>query len=256
MPLTTALASPDFSSVFDHRDHPCRCAAVQWTAHGADGPGQRRRHVRTRRRDHASGERRRVHAVLGGRHPVGVYRLDMLGVGLTLPARHESRCHRGAFVDHPLGNRRLIDAARRLCDVRQRHHRRPGQLVAGCLVVDVQQRRVSPDRGQHRQAGLHVDADIAAVDRQRERLRGRQGMAEPAVDQQRPHVAEGDLLVDQILDVHAAVPQRAPVLVRFSDLGGEGDDAFQPLDEALRYARRRSHGQILAPAFAALTTGR
>jgi hypothetical protein len=81
-------------------------------------------------------------------------------------------------------------------------------------------------------------------------------MAEPAVDQQRPHIAEGDVLADQILDVHAAIPQGAAVLVWFGDLGGEGDDAFQPLDEVLGHSRRRSHGQILAPAFGALTTGR
>ena len=75
------------------------------------------------------------------------------------------------------------------------------------------------------------------MDGQRERLGGRQAVAEPAVDQQRPHVAEGDLPVDQILDVDAAVPQRAAVLVGFGDLGGEGHDAFEPLDEVFRYAQ-------------------
>ena len=60
------------------------------------------------------------------------------------------------------------------------------------LVVDVEQRLVAPDRGQHRQAGLHVDADVAGVDGQRERLGGRQARAELAVHEQRPHVAEGD----------------------------------------------------------------
>ena len=65
------------------------------------------------------------------------------------------------------------------------------------------------------------------MDRQRERLGRRQPVTEPAVHQQRPHVAEGDLLADQLLDVDAAVAQRAAVLVRFGDLGGEGHDAFQ-----------------------------
>ena len=73
------------------------------------------------------------------------------------------------------------------------------------------------------------------MDRQWERLGRRQAVAELAVDQQRPHVAERDVLVDQILDVHAAVSQRAAVLVGFGDLGGEGDDAFESGYEILRY---------------------
>ena len=52
--------------------------------------------------------------------------------------------------------------------------------------------------------------------------------AELAVDKQRPHITEGDPLVDQILDVDAAVPQRAAVLIGFGDLGGEGYDALEP----------------------------
>ena len=92
--------------------------------------------------------------------------------------------------------------------------------------VDVQQRAVAPDRGQHRQRGLHVDPDVAGVHRDRERLGRRQARAELAVDQQRPDVAEGDL-ADQVLDVDAAVAQGAAVLVGFGDLGLEGDDAFQ-----------------------------
>ena len=62
--------------------------------------------------------------------------------------------------------------------------------------------------------------------RDRERLGRRQARAELAVDQQRPDVAEGDL-ADQVLDVDAAVAQRAAVLVGFGDLGLEGDDAFE-----------------------------
>ena len=165
--------------------------------------------------------------MLGGRHPVGVDGLDVLGIGLALPAGHESRCHGGTFVDPALRDRGLVDPARGLRDVGQRHHRRAGQLLAGGRVVDVQQRRVAPDRREHGQAGLHVDADVAAVDGQRERLGRRQAVAELAVDQQRPHVAERDLPVDQILDVDAAVAQRAAVLVRLGDLGGEGDDALE-----------------------------
>ncbi len=91
------------------------------------------------------------------------------------------------------------------------------------------------------------------MDRQRERLGRRQSLAEPAVDQQPPHVAEGDPVVDQFLDVDAAVPQRAAVLVRLGDLGGEGHDAFQARDEVLGY---RSHAVILALAARPSATGR
>src|SRR5204863_7755938 len=61
----------------------------------------------------------------------------------------------------------------------------------------------------------------------RERLGGRQARPELAVDQQRPDVAEGHP-ADQVLDVDAAVAQRAAFPVRFSDLGLEGDHALQP----------------------------
>ena len=59
-------------------------------------------------------------------------------------------------------------------------------------------------------------------------------MAEFAVDQQSPHVAESDVLADQILDVDTAVAQRAAVLVGLGDLGGEGHHAFEAGDEILR----------------------
>ena len=56
-------------------------------------------------------------------------------------------------------------------------------------------------------------------------------MAELAVDQERPHVAEGDLLIHQVFDVDTAVAQRAAVFIRFGDFGGEGDDAFEAGDK-------------------------
>ncbi len=78
-------------------------------------------------------------------------------------------------------------------------------------------------------------------------------MAELAVHQQRPYVAEGDLLAHQILDVDAAVAQRAAVFIRFGDFGGEGHHAFEAGDKIFR---DRSHAKILAPRLRAGATGR
>ena len=116
--------------------------------------------------------------------------------------------------------------AGRLGDEGQRHHRRAGQVVAGLVVVDVEQLPEAPGRREHRQRGLHVDADVAGVHRQRERLGRRQAGVELVVDEQAPHVAERDL-ADEVLDVDAAVAQRATFLVRLGDLGLEGDDALE-----------------------------
>ena len=46
--------------------------------------------------------------MLGGRDPVGVDRLDMARVGLTLPAGHEACGHGGALIDDLLRNRRYF----------------------------------------------------------------------------------------------------------------------------------------------------
>ena len=78
-------------------------------------------------------------------------------------------------------------------------------------------------------------------------------MAELAVDQQRPDVAESDLLADQVLDVDAAVAQRTAVFIRLGDFGGEGHHAFEAGDEIFR---DRSHGKILALRLGAGATGR
>ncbi|COU56096.1 Uncharacterised protein [Mycobacterium tuberculosis] len=182
--------------------------------------------------------------MLGGRHPVGVNGLDVSGVWLALPARHETCCDRRAFIDDSLRDRRLVDAPCGLRDIGQRHHRCPGQLLAGGGVVDVEQRRISPDGRQHRQAGLDVDAHIAGVNRQRERFSRRQPAAEVAVHQQRPHIAEGDPLTYQVFDVDATVAQGPAVFVRLGDLGRKGHHAVEAGDEILR---DHCHTRILTP---------
>ena len=46
--------------------------------------------------------------MLGGTDPVGVDGLDVPRIRLTLPAGHETCCHRGAFVDDALRHRGLF----------------------------------------------------------------------------------------------------------------------------------------------------
>ncbi|CAB4892687.1 unannotated protein [freshwater metagenome] len=155
----------------------------------------------------------------------------MSGVGLALPADHEALGHGGRLIDAALGHSGLVDPASGLRDVGQRHHRGAGQVVAGGAVVDVEYRLIPPDRSEHRQACLHVDADVTGVDGQGERLGRWQAAAEFPVDQQRPHIAEGDALCNQFLDVDSAVTQCAAVLVGLGDVGGEGDHTFETGNE-------------------------
>ena len=54
---------------------------------------------------------------------------------------------------------------------------------------------------------------------------GRPGQ-ERAVDEQAPDLLEGDV-ADEVLDVDAAVAERAAFLVGLGDLGRERDDAFE-----------------------------
>ena len=95
-----------------------------------------------------------------------------------------------------------------------------------CSLVDVEEGLEAPDGGEHGQRGLDVDADVAGVDGDGERLGGRQAGVEGAVDEQAPDVAEGDV-ADQVLDVDAPVPECAALLVRFGDLRLERDDSFE-----------------------------
>ena len=99
--------------------------------------------------------------MLGGRDPVGVDRLDVVGVGLAAPADQEALGDRVGLVDlapaGPAGGR----APRADCATkRQRHDRGAGEVVARLLVGDVDQRleaplgrRASPARPARRRAG-------------------------------------------------------------------------------------------------------
>ncbi len=89
---------------------------------------------------------------------------------------------------------------------------------------------------QHRERRLDVDARVAGADRQRVRLGRRQPGRERAVDEQPPDLLERHA-PDELLDVDAAVAQRAALPVGLGDLGGEGDDA---LEAGLDFAHARA----------------
>ena len=130
-------------------------------------------------------------------------------------------------------------------------------MGTGGGIVGVEQWLVSPDGRQHRQAGLHVDAHIAAVDRQRKWLGGRQPVAKFSVHQQSPDIAECDVLANQVLDVDTAVAQGTAVLIGLGDLGGECHHPLETGNEILRdLVRDDSHGGILPRDRAPVATGR
>ncbi len=210
----------------EHVQHPRGRAAVQRAAQRAHGAAQRGGNVGARGGDHPGGEGGRVHAVLGGRDPVGVDGLDVARVGLAAPADEEALGDRSRLVDLQLGDGRAADAASRLGDERQRHDRAAGEVVAGLLVGDVDHLLEPPLRGQHGQRGLEVGARVAGAHRKRVRLRRRQAGLEAAVHQQAPHLLEADL-ADQVLDVDAAVAQRAALLVGLGDRRPEGDYSLE-----------------------------
>ena len=164
--------------------------------------------------------------MLGRGDPVGVDRLDVIGVGLAAPADQEALGDRAALVDLALGNGRLADLARRLGDEGEGHHRGAREVVAGLLVGDVDQLAEAPLRREHRQRRLHVDAVIARAHGERVRFSRGKPRLEVAVDQEPPDLLVGDGS-DQVFDVHAAVAQRATLFVGLRDLGGEGDDSFE-----------------------------
>src|SRR4051812_30690266 len=235
--LAAVEDTPDISGgvagpldLLQHPEYPGRGAAVQRAGQRADTRGDAGRHVGAGGGDHAGGERGGVHAVLGGRDEVGVDGLDVPRVGLAAPALHEPLDDRLGLVDLLLRHGRQAEPPGRLRDERQGGDADPGEVLAGLFIGNVQQLAEAPVRREHGDRGLDVDADVAGVHGQRERLGRGQARSELSVDQQRPDVAEGDL-ADQVFDVDSAIAQRAALFVGFGDLGFECDDAFETVLE-------------------------
>ena len=86
-----------------------------------------------------------------------------------------------------------------------------------CSVVDVEQLLQAPERGEHGEGALHIDADVAGMHRDGERLGGRQARVERPIDEQAPHVAVV-VRTDEVFDVDTAVAQRAAFSIGLGDL--------------------------------------
>ena len=225
--LDPAFRVPLGLDLVEHGQHARGGAAVQRPGQRAHPGGERGGDVGAGRGDHAHGEGGGVHAVLRGRDPVGVDRLDVLGVGLAAPADQEALGDRGGLVDLALRDRRAADAAGRLGDEGEGHHGDARQVVAGPLVADVDQRLQPPLGGEHGERRLEVDARVARAHGQRVRLGRGHARVVAAVDEQAPDLLERHV-ADELLDVHAAVAQRAALLVGLGDGRVERDYAFEP----------------------------
>ena len=192
-----------------------------------DGARQRGRHVGAGRRDHARGEGGGVHAVLGGRDPVGVDRLHVAGVGLAAPADQEALGDRAGLVDLALGHRLLADAAGRLGHEAERHHRHAREVVAGLLVGDVDQLAGGPTRSRAsraRPAGPRAGRRCARPAGAARRA-ACPGSKLPSTSS--PQTFSNGTVPDQVLDVDAAVAERPALAVGLGDLGVERDDALE-----------------------------
>ena len=166
--------------------------------------------------------------MLGGGDPVGVDRLDVVGVGLAAPADQEALGDRRAPrrpsaagpAAAPVPRADWATKVSAITEARARSSRAcsSAMSISGC----------KPHSGaEHRQRSLDVDARVAASGRSAAcgSAGGRPG-SKRAVDEQAPDLLERHR-ADEVLDVDAAVAQRAALLVGLGDLGGEGDDALE-----------------------------
>ena len=204
--LTYPSGSPARGDRVEHRQHAGGRAAVQRAGERADRRRHRRRAVRAGRRGDPRGERRCVQAVLGGRDPVGVERLDVPRVGLAAPADQELRGGVLALVDSGVGHRRLLPA-RRLRDDRERRGREAREVVSRLLGRRCRRACRGPTSARAsrgRPAGRPAPSRSDPAARSSRRAAAR---VESLVDQQPPDLLER-IAADEILDVDAAIAKR------------------------------------------------
>ena len=212
----------------EHRQHARGGAAVERARERPDRGRQRGRAVGPGRGDDPRREGRGVETVLGGADPVRVDRLDVLRVCLSPPLEQEPL--RGRLA---LGDDRGVDAigvpvgeARGLRADRDHRGREPAQVLLRLVVRDVDQLLEPPlaaeARGDRLEVGRRLPREVArgVV------LRGRQTGLGRLVDEEAPDLLERHR-PDELLDVDAAVAERAAVAIRLGDLGLEGDDALE-----------------------------
>ena len=116
--------------------------------------------------------------MLGGGDPVGVDRLDVVGVGLAAPAGQEALGGRARLVDlalrHRRRGRRRAPTARRTTAPCAEARARSSRACSSAMSISCSKPH---SRREHRERGLHVDARVAGADGQRVRLGGRQARA-------------------------------------------------------------------------------
>jgi hypothetical protein len=109
-----------------------------------------------------------------------------------------------------------------------RHHLRgePGEVVARLPVGDLVQLPELPLPCQPRRLGLEIGGRVPGQPRRLVRLRVRHRRIEVVVDEQAPHVVVG-VLADELLDIDAAIAERAALAVGLGNLRFDRDDALE-----------------------------
>ena len=227
--LTYFSASPERRDLLEHRHHVGGRAAVQRPRERADGRRERGAAVGAGRGDDPRREGRRVEAVLGGADPVGVDRGRVPRVGLAAPAQQELLGRRLPLRDDVVRNRLRVtvrDAGRAGDD---RHHlrREAAEVLARLLVGDLVQLAELPHAREPRRLRLEVGRRVPGQRRRLVRLRVGHRRVDVVVDQQAPDLLVRNL-ADELLDVDAAVAERAALAVRLGDLRLDGDDPLEP----------------------------
>ena len=98
--------------------------------------------------------------MLGGGDEVGIHGLNVLRLRLTAPADHEPFHYSIGLVNLGLRDHRLAEATGRLGNEGERHDRYVGEVLAGGVVINVEEWLEPPGRREHRDRGLHVDPDV------------------------------------------------------------------------------------------------
>jgi hypothetical protein len=166
-------------------------------------------------------------------------------VGLAAPAEQELLGGRLALC-HDVVGRRLAAVGHGGGARHDLHHQRrqPAEVLARLLVPDLVQLPELPLARQARRLGLQVGRRPARQTRGLVRLRVRHLRVEVVVDQEPPDVLVR-VVADELLDVDAAVAERATLAVGLGDLGLDGDDALEAGSEVVRAAHRSECTQEL-----------